>query len=219
MEIQFKNIIPTPLLNEEFSTNSVYRNDFLIDTEKKYLLLSNSGKGKSTFISILYGIRKDYEGDIFFNEKAITTLDINEWTELRKNKLSIVFQDLKLFENQSIIDNLQIKNQLTNHKTIHEIEQMLDYLNILPLKNRMLNTLSLGQQQRVAIIRALLQPFQLLLLDEPFSHLDTTNTKIALGLIEKECNINKAGYIITSLGESHEINDFIKLAHEKVNKK
>ena len=62
-------------------------------------------------------------------------------------------------------------------------------------------TLSYGQRQRVAIIRALCQPFDFLLLDEPFSHLDEANTEAAFQLIEQVCAEQKAGFILVSLGE------------------
>ena len=74
-------------------------------------------------------------------------------------------------------------------------------------------TLSKGQQQRVGILRALLQPFEFVLLDEPFSHLDLTNIEIAIELIEDVCSQNKAGYLISTLGPKHglTVNDTIYL--------
>ena len=103
-------------------------------------------------------------------------------------------------------ENLILKNDLTQHKTTDEIEKMLDKLGILDKKNQLCGTLSLGQQQRVAIIRSLLQPFQLLLMDEPFSHLDEENSRIALELINQETDYCKAGYVLTSLGSYHGFN-------------
>jgi ABC-type lipoprotein export system ATPase subunit len=63
--------------------------------------------------------------------------------------------------------------------------------------------LSMGQQQRVAIVRALLQPFEWLILDEPFSHLDTENSQRALDLINKRSDELKAGFVLTTLGDDY----------------
>ena len=61
----------------------------------------------------------------------------------------------------------------------------------------------MGQQQRVAIIRALAQPFEWILLDEPFSHLDEENTQKCLTLIHQRCDEQRAGFILTTLGDDH----------------
>jgi putative ABC transport system ATP-binding protein len=63
----------------------------------------------------------------------------------------------------------------------------------------------MGQQQRVAIIRALAQPFEWIVLDEPFSHLDHKNAQIAYSLIEKNCNNQDAGFILTTLDATSEV--------------
>jgi ABC-type sugar transport system ATPase subunit len=66
--------------------------------------------------------------------------------------------------------------------------------------------LSMGQQQRVAIIRALCQPFELILLDEPFSHLDEENTQRCITMINERCDTLNAGFVLTSLGDTHQFN-------------
>ena len=81
---------------------------------------------------------------------------------------------------------------------------MLDQFGLLSKKNQLAGKLSLGQQQRVALIRCLLQPFEFLLLDEPFSNIDDTNIKIAKKLIEQECKANNAGFILATLGHDYE---------------
>ena len=63
--------------------------------------------------------------------------------------------------------------------------------------------MSYGQRQRVAIIRALCQPFEFLLMDEPFSHLDDANIKIASNLIKEELKMQQAGFLLVSLGERY----------------
>lgn len=65
---------------------------------------------------------------------------------------------------------------------------------------------SYGEQQRIAIVRALIQPFEWLIMDEPFSHLDIANTKKAAALIETECRKRNAGLIITDLDEDENFN-------------
>lgn len=211
MRIEFRNIIPLPLKEEVFSSDSVYNRTFQIDSNEKYLLMSQSGKGKTTFLSIIYGARKDYLGEFLIDDVLAKNIKIEDWTELRKNKLSMIFQDLKLFDNHSVIDNLLVKNKLTNYKSEREIQMMLHHLGIENLINRSIDTLSQGQKQRVAIIRALLQPFEILLMDEPFSHLDQENIQLAIELIDNEASSKGAGYLISSLGSNHNMGNYKKL--------
>jgi ABC-type lipoprotein export system ATPase subunit len=206
MLIQFDNLLPHPLKEYEHSADSVWERTFEIDASQKILLNASSGKGKSTFVNTLYGIRHDYTGTAKFDGKSIESFTLSDWQKLRVNKLSMIFQDLQLFLNISVIDNLKLKNNLTNHKTEAEILTMLKTLGIDDKANQLCGHLSYGQQQRVAIIRSLLQPFDLLLMDEPFSHLDEGNTQIALQLLTEETNKNNAGFILSTLGSDHGYN-------------
>lgn len=203
MKITFNHLLPHPLKEYEHSEASVWNRNFEIDGLQKIMLNASSGKGKSTFINTLYGVRRDYSGSVSFNGKEISNFTLNDWRDLRKESLSVVFQDLQLFLNISVMDNLRIKNNLTQHKSEDEIQQMLHRLGIGDKSEQLCGHLSYGQQQRVAIIRALLQPFDLLLMDEPFSHLDEGNTQLALELITEETNKNNAGFILSTLGSDH----------------
>lgn len=204
MTIEFNNVLPFPLAEYPHGSESVWNRNFQLELPKKILLNASSGKGKSTFVNIIYGLRNDYSGDITINGRNISALSLDEWIELRKDKLSIVFQDLQLFPNLTVFENLELKNALTQHKTADDISAMLEKLGILEKKDQLCKNLSLGQQQRVAVIRSLLQPFELLLMDEPFSHLDENNAQICLELINTETKKNTGGYILTSLGSYHE---------------
>lgn len=206
MLLEFKNVMPFPLKEYQHDDSSVWKSGFSIEFPKKVLLNASSGKGKSTFVSTVYGLRKDYDGTVLLDGSSINGLSIHEWIELRRTKLSAIFQDLQLFPELNVWENLTLKNQLTNHKTESEMEAMLILLGIGDKKFQKCDTLSLGQQQRVAIIRALLQPFELLLMDEPFSHLDEGNAKIALDLISAETDLNGGGFVLTSLGSYHGFN-------------
>jgi putative ABC transport system ATP-binding protein len=203
MKIEFKNVLPKPLADYPHGENSVWNTNFSVQFPKKVILNASSGKGKSTFVNILYGVRSDYKGEVYINDKLVSNFSLNDWVQLRRAKLSVIFQDLQLFPDLTVWDNLLLKNNLNNHKTEIEIEEMLSLLGISEKKNQLCKNLSLGQLQRVAIIRSLLQPFELLLMDEPFSHLDENNASIALELIVKETEFNKGGFILTTLGSYH----------------
>lgn len=203
MQIEFQNVLPKPLESYNHSQDSVWKSAFTLNMPKKIVLNASSGKGKSTFVNTLYGVRHDYSGIITIDGEAIQDFEMDRWTELRAKHLSVVFQDLQLFPDLTVWQNLMLKNELTQHKSEQEISDMLAHLGIDDKKEQVAQTLSYGQQQRVAIIRALLQPFKLLLMDEPFSHLDERNTQLALELIAKETDANSGGFILTTLGSYH----------------
>ena len=171
MNISFNSVIPIPmsgfvsksdiwLSNTEFSQNNIYQ------------IVAPSGTGKTSLVHFLFGIRSDFEGSISFDSKSTKDLNYKSWTELRKNTISIVFQGLRLFPELNVWENIRIKNKLTGYKTDEQIQLLLERLGLDAHIHKHAGILSFGQQQRVALIRALCQPYEFLLLDEPFSHLD-----------------------------------------------
>jgi putative ABC transport system ATP-binding protein len=205
MKIEFVNVVPEPLLNEFSVSSQLWGKHVQFQTLQNSIIDASSGKGKSTFISLLAGIRKDYQGEILYDNKNINLLSKQEWTQIRRTKFAFVFQDLQLFDKLTVRENLLLKNNLTDFKSEKEI---IDDLNELGLGNKwdqVCGNLSLGQQQRVAILRSLLQPSEFIIMDEPFSHLDTTNTNIALELIYRHSMKHNSGLILTSLGDQYSI--------------
>ena len=200
MQIKLNNFIPSPL-SENYSVNSDLwgKPNLLLNELETTMILSASGRGKTSLISMIYGTRNDYIGSLFISGQNVEAFSAKKWSNLRANKLSIVFQSLKLFPELSALDNVNIKNQLTNYKSQAEIEYLFEQLGMTAHKNQLVSHLSFGQQQRIAIIRALCQPFETILLDEPFSHLDKNNAQIAWNLIKTESQKQKAGIIITGL--------------------
>jgi ABC-type lipoprotein export system ATPase subunit len=202
--IKFKQVKPFPLIDEGINPNSnVFNTEGVFQKNKNYLVTAPSGKGKSTFLHLIYGLRNDYEGDIFLGEKNIKQNSPDEWAELRQKHFAIVFQDLRLFLNLTGLENIKIKQDLTGTPSVLEVEKWVERLGLAKVIHQKCETLSYGQRQRVAIIRALCQPFNYLFLDEPFSHLDKENIKIASDLILERCKIHDAGLIMVSLGDAY----------------
>ncbi len=166
---------------------------------------ADSGKGKSTLIAFIYGSRRDYTGSIDLDGKNISGLSLDELASYRQTRMSVVFQDLRLFPNLTARENIALKLTLAPGISEAEIKVLTEKMGMQIYLDQRCGTLSLGQQQRIAIIRALVQPFEFLMLDEPFSHLDKGNTEIACALIRQRCENQKAGMLITSLGEEYAV--------------
>lgn len=211
--IKIKNIIPHPLKDFGFDESEVWNNEIEFEKGNYYQIVAHSGVGKSTLINIIYGDRKDYDGNVLFDTNDISKLKSNDWNEIRKTKLSYVFQGLHLFEELTLLENIQLKNELTNHATENEIKNWIEAVGLSKHLNQKAVHLSYGQRQRIAVIRAFCQPFDFILLDEPFSHLDDINQSLLMDLIEIEAKKNKAGIILTSLQqiEDQRLNHVIKL--------
>ena len=203
MKITLENIMPKPLASIEHGANSIWGNHIELEEGQRIMLNASSGKGKSTFTTTTIGLRKDYAGNLFYDNQNIQDLSIDDWTEIRKTKISVVFQDLQLFPKLTVQENLALKNSLTDTYTESELLHFLELLEIDNKWTQPCGLLSMGQQQRVAIIRALSQPYKWLIMDEPFSHLDEGNTQKCLSMIHDRTVEQGAGFVLTTLGDDH----------------
>ena len=186
----------------EVSGSDIYlQNEVVFQKRKKYLLKANSGHGKSSILNFIYACNKNYTGKVIFEGNEDDSI-----ISLRRKKLSYVFQDFKLFPKLTLWENIKIKNNLTNFKTDDHILILIDKLGLLEKKDQLVETLSLGQRQRVSIIRSLCQPFDFLLLDEPFSHLDESNIEILTTILNQELEDQNAGFIMTTLNNEYLFN-------------
>ena len=198
MNIRFKHVQPIPM-SGFIEKSDIWLSQIDLHQGDMYQVVAPSGTGKTSLLHFLFGIRTDFEGQILFDDSDITNLSYKKWDSVRKQNISIVFQGLRLFPELDVWENIRIKNKLTNFKTDKEIQTLLSRVGMDSHVKKKAGILSFGQQQRVALVRALCQPFEFLLLDEPFSHLDSDNIKIAMEIIEEEVEKQKAGLIITSL--------------------
>jgi putative ABC transport system ATP-binding protein len=206
MKIELDRVIPLPLELEISKGNAqIFGRNVLFDLSKRNLIIAASGKGKSTLLNILFGLRNDYRGAITIIDKNIELSVNDDWSDFRKSECGYIFQDLRLLPQLTALENIQLKNQLTNFKTNAEIMKMLETVGISIIKDQKVETLSYGQKQRVAIVRALCQPLKTILMDEPFSHLDEENIELCKTLIINELNVQNAGCMMVSLGEDYGI--------------
>ncbi|NDW08776.1 ATP-binding cassette domain-containing protein [Dysgonomonas sp. 520] len=200
-KISFHNLLPD-VFKDETILSDIWQKDISLQKGENYLVKSVSGKGKSSLCSFLFGYRTDYSGKICFDDKETKRMTPVQWDKIRKDELSLLFQELRLFPELTVLENIQIKNNLTGFKTEQQIRVMLQYLGIENKVNEKIAKMSWGQQQRVAIIRSLCQPFNFLVLDEPISHLDDENALLIAKLVQDEAKAQGAGVVVTSIGKN-----------------
>lgn len=208
--IVFEKVVPHVFRNADNMISEVWNNEIMFEKNHLYLVEAASGKGKSTFCSYIIGYRHDYEGTILFDDVNVSTFRKSKWTGIRQVSISYLFQELRLFPELTAFENVQIKNRLTGFKSKSEIELWFDRLGIRDKMHDKVDVMSYGQQQRVALMRALVQPFDFILLDEPISHLDDDNAAIMGDLLMEEAHKQEAGVIITSIGK-HMCLDYEKI--------
>lgn len=211
-EIIFKEVVPHVFQARTDLQSDVWKQKPTFKKGHLYLVEAASGKGKSTFCSYVIGYRNDYSGLITFDGNDISNYKISDWTNIRKRHISHLFQELRLFPELTAFENVEIKNRMTGFKTEGQIKEWFGRLGIADKLGQKIGQMSFGQQQRVALIRALSQPFDFILLDEPISHLDDANAKIMGQIVMEEAKRQGAGVIMTSIGKH------IQLDYEKTYK-
>ena len=180
--------------------SEVWLKDISFERAKRYLISAESGTGKSSMCSYIFGYRQDYSGTIAFDGQDIRTLTVAQWCEVRQHHIAYLPQDMRLFGELTAMENVELKNRLTNFKSRQEISKLFELLGIADKMDSLASKLSIGQQQRVAIIRTLCQPCDFILLDEPVSHLDDENNRTVARLVIDEAQRQGAGVIATSVG-------------------
>lgn len=208
--IQFQSVLPQVFSQRTDLCSEIWKQDVVFQKGHLYLVEAESGKGKSTFCSYILGYRHDYSGQVMFDNSNVLDFKVRDWVEIRKRHISHLFQELRLFPELTAMENVEIKNKLTNFQTREQILEWFDMLGIADKVDTKIGRMSFGQQQRVAMIRSLCQPFDFILADEPISHLDDNNSRIMGDIMMAEANRQGAGVIVTSIGKH------MDLAYEKV---
>ena len=209
-KIELIHTLPNVFQNRTDIVSDIWNQDVTFEKGKLYLVEANSGTGKSSLCSYIYGYRHDYQGLILFDGEDISGYSVEKWTDIRKNHFSLLWQELRLFPELTALENVQIKNKLTGFQKKKQIKEWFEMLGIIDKLGVKVERMSFGQQQRVALIRALCQPFDFLFVDEPISHLDDTNAEIMGRIMAAEAKKQGAAIIATSIGKH------INLEYERV---
>ncbi|MDP2386517.1 MAG: ABC transporter ATP-binding protein [Bacteroidota bacterium] len=159
-----------------------YKGEFLT-------LVGKSGSGKSTLLYLLSTMDRDYDGEIWIDDKKVTGLTQNALAEIRNEKIGFVFQFHYLLPEFSCLKNVMIPALRLGQYSRQEIEERAyKKLEILGLQDQALkpaSKLSGGQQQRVAIARALINDPKIIMGDEPTGNLDSKNTQIVFDIFKQ----------------------------------
>jgi putative ABC transport system ATP-binding protein len=199
MYLELQNLLPLYFEESKKQTSEIWGKDLRFEKGEMIKIIAPSGSGKSSLTHFIYGTRQEYSGTISYDGKNIRDLSVENFASWRKDHMSIVFQDLRLLPEQTVLENIDIKRQLNPYHPVEKIEQMAKRLGIGKKLSSKAKTCSYGEQQRVAIIRALMQPFEFLMLDEPFSHLDNNNRITAMELMMEEAHSRGAAIIFADL--------------------
>lgn len=156
-------------------------------------------------------MRNDYDGTILFDGFPTRSFKSGKWAELRRMALAWLPQELGLFPQLTLAENISIKNNLTHHLTSQRIQELIEALGLAEKVNTKASLMSIGQQQRCAFIRMLCQPADFFLLDEPVSHLDSENNQIISTILDEELKRTGAGVIVTSVGNRMVIDNLKQL--------
>ncbi|MCP3928230.1 MAG: ATP-binding cassette domain-containing protein [Bacteroidetes bacterium] len=154
---------------------------------EQWLLLGQSGTGKTTLLHLLGGLRSPQKGSVMVAGKDISQMKSSQLDQFRGQHIGIIFQKSHFLHALTVEENLLLAQQLAGVKTSKSrVSSLLEHLNIADKIHSKTTALSQGEQQRVAIARALINRPDVILADEPTSALDDANCQEVIQLIEKE---------------------------------
>lgn len=196
------NILELKNVNKSYDGRKIIDNLTISIPENSLVaIMGKSGSGKSTILNMIGLLESIDSGSIKINGNSIPNINSSKATMLRRNTINYLFQSYALISDITVLDNLMVAMEfldLSKKEKNDKIDKVLKDLDIFILKNKKVNTLSGGEQQRVALARCILKPGNLILADEPTGSLDPKMAEIVFELIKYlRDKYNKTVIIVT----------------------
>ncbi len=171
-----------------------------INPGERLFLYGRSGSGKSTLLNIVAGILQPQQGSIDICGKTLTQLSQRQRDKFRATHMGVIFQQFNLIPYLSVTDNIRLSQHFSQEE--YSKDRLLLLMEQLGLHENLLlqqaNQLSVGQQQRVAVARALYHQPKLIIADEPTSALDTETRDNFINLLLTQCKLNNSTVLFVS---------------------
>ncbi len=182
------------------------------DQGKIYAIIGKSGSGKSTMLSLMAGLDLPKQGDVFFRGQSTRNLNLDQY---RRDQVAIIYQNFRLFPLLTALENVMYPMELHGIKPREAKTRAEDYIRSVNLGeskfNRFPSMLSGGEQQRIAIARALAMDTDLILADEPTGNLDTATARTIIGLLADLAH--EENYCVAVVTHDREIMDMVDVTY------
>ena len=188
--------------------NKTILNNFSIDIDYKesVVIVGKSGSGKTTLLNILSLIEKVDSGTIYWEKKDINKLNQSKINKIIRYDIGYLFQNYALLDNKTVYENIEIACKYKKYKSIaekeYDIENALKRVGLSGFENRIVYSLSGGEQQRVALARIIVKPCKIIFADEPTGNLDKENSKKIMDIL---FDLNKEGKSLVVVTHDKEI--------------
>ncbi|QEA59317.1 glycine betaine/L-proline ABC transporter ATP-binding protein [Leuconostoc koreense] len=216
MKMVKQNKSKNEIVEKTGSTVGVYDINMSIEEGEIFVIMGLSGSGKSTLIRLLNRLIEPTAGQLFIDGQEITKLNKKQMIEIRRKKMSMVFQNFALFPHRTLLENTEYGLEIQGvgkEERRKRAEQALKNSKLLSFKDQYPHQLSGGMQQRVGLSRALTNDPDILLMDEAFSALDPlVRGEMQDELLDLQANVEKTIIFIThDLNEALRIGDHIAI--------
>ncbi len=194
------NVLETKSIKFEYSNGAKFAfPDIVVPDNSTFLITGKSGVGKTTLLHLLAGINLPTSGEIFVGNNNLSSLSARDLDAFRGKNIGLVLQQNYFINALTVEENLWMVSYLSNHKLSKaKSSKLLDHLELSHLKHKKTYEISVGQQQRLSIARALMNDPILLLADEPTSSLDDDNTQNVMTLLDQLSAEYKTGLVIVT---------------------
>lgn len=188
--------------------NAIKNMDFFIDDGEFVSIMGQSGSGKSTLLSIIGGLNHPTRGNIFVDTLDIYNLSSEQRADFRSEYVGIIFQSFQLIPYLTVLENVKLPMAITGMKSKKKREMAMEVLEKVGLEekvDRLPDQLSGGEQERVAIARAIVNNPPILLADEPTGNLDSETANDVMGLLKE---LNAEGQTIIMVTHNPEMEKY-----------